>query len=281
MPLAKAAEYGYLSAKCHVLRSRLLDGEKLKELSASRSIGEFTGALSATPYAAFISDISLEGVHHGLMAAFAYQNHRLTRDLAKRQKAIFRLFFNEKYALLDQKIAGRTAGNEEQVFHRIDKEYIGKIEKGIGHFSPSEQRQFRKIIGSYFDLLNLYNLVKLRLLYGLSVEETLSNMFPYTGKFTLPLLNELCGAKKLQELSVALQPYLGETFEDYETFRKVLYRYHRSTLLSVWSGYPFSLTLPFSLLRLIELEISDLKAIVEGIAFGLESKEISLMTVGS
>jgi vacuolar-type H+-ATPase subunit C/Vma6 len=84
----------------------------------------------------------------------------------------------------------------------------------------------------------------------------------------------------MQQLSRSVEPALGEGFDDYETFRKVLYRYHRRHLLSVWSGYPFSIALPFSLLRLIEIEISDLRAITEGVAFGLAGSEIIAMTVG-
>ena len=280
MPLGKAVEYGYLSAKCHVLRSQLIDSERLKELAASRSMGEFVSALSATPYAPFITDTSTKGVHRGLSAAFEYQRKRLTRELNKRHLEIFKLFFNTKYTLLDEKTANVSLSGAEDIFRRIDRDYIISLEKSMRQLASSEQRQIKKIVGSYFDLLNLYNLVKFRLLYQLSVEETLSNMLPYAEKFTIAALTELCSAKSLEELSVRIKPVLGEGFDDYETFRQVLYRYHRKQLLSVWSGYPFSISLPFSLLRLIEIEISDLRAITEGIAFGLDSKEITLMTVG-
>jgi len=280
MPLGKAAEYGYISAKCHVIRSQLIDSERLKELSASRSIGELVSGLSTTPYASFVTDVSTEGVHKGLLSAFEYQRNRLTRELNKRHLEIFKLFFNTKYALLDEKIANISIAGAEEIFRQIDRNYIVLLEKSMRQLPSSERRQIKKIVGSYFDLLNLYNLVKFRLLYELSVEETLSNMLPYTEKFTIVALTELCSAKSLQELSVRIKPVLGEGFDDYETFRQVLYRYHRKQLLSVWSGYPFSLSLPFSLLRLIEIEISDLRAITEGVAFGLDSKEISSMTVG-
>jgi len=280
MPLGKAAEYGYLSARCHVLRSQLIDSERLKELAASRSIGELVSSLSTTPYASFITDISTEGVHKGLSAAFEYQRNRLTRELKKRHLEIFKLFFHTKYALLDEKTANRSVAGAEETFRQIDKDYILSLEKSMQQLPSSERRQIKKIVGSYFDLLNLYNLVKFRLLYQLSVEETLSNMLPYTEKFTMVALTELCNAKNIQELSVLIKLVLGEGFDDYETFRQVLYRYHRKQLLSVWSGYPFSLAIPFSLLRLIEIEISDLRAITEGVAFGLDSKEISSMTVG-
>jgi len=280
MPLGKAAEYGYLSARCHVLRSQLIDSERLKELAASRSIGEFVSGLSMTPYAPFITEISTEGVHKGLTTAFEYQGKRLTSDLKKKYLEIFTLFFHTKYVLLDEKTANISVAGAEEIFRKIDKDYILSLEKSIRKLPSSERRQVKKIVGSYFDLLNLYNLVKFRLLYGLSVEETLSNMLPYAEKFTIVALTEFCGVKSLQELSVLIKPVLGEGFDDYETFRQVLYRYHRKQLLSVWSGYPFSLALPFSLLRLIEIEISDLRAITEGVAFGLDNKEITSMTVG-
>jgi vacuolar-type H+-ATPase subunit C/Vma6 len=280
MPLGKAAEYGYLSARCHVIRSQLIDSERLKELAASRSIGEFVSALSTTPYAPFITDISTEGVHKGLSAAFEYQRNRLTHELKKRYLEIFKLFFDAKYALLDEKTANISIVGTEEIFRQLDRDYILSLEKSMQQLPSSERRQIKKIVGSYFDLLNLYNLVKFRLLYQLSVEETLSNMLPYAEKFTIAELTELCTATSLQELSVRMKPVLGEGFDDYEMFRQLLYRYHRKQLLSVWSGYPFSLAIPFSLLRLIEIEISDLRAITEGIAFGLDSKEISSMMVG-
>jgi|GEM_PF-995557 len=284
MPLGKAAEYGYLSAKCHVMRSQLLDSQRLGELASSRSMGEFVSALLETPYGVFITDISREGVHKGLTEAFEHQRKRLTRDLKKRHLEIFELFFYSKYALVDEKqnivlVEGYTESYED-LFHKIDKTYIVSLEKSMKKLPSAEQRQIKKIVGSYFDLLNLYNLVKFRLLYKRSVEETLSMMLPYTEKFTLKALTELSSARDLQTLSVRMKPIVGEAFDDYETFRQVLYGYHRKQLLSVWSGYPFSLAIPFSLLRLLEIEISDLRAINEGIAFGLESKKISTMMVG-
>jgi len=280
MPLGKAVEYGYLSARCHVIRSQLIDSERLKEFAASRSIGELVSALSVTPYASFITDVSTEGVHQGLWEAFEYQRKRLTRELKKRHVEIFTLFFHTKYTLLNEKTTNVSMAGAEEVFRHIDRDYILSLEKSMRELPFSERRQIKKIVGSYFDLLNLYNLVKFRLLYGLSIEETLSNMLPYAEKFTIAALTELCSVKSLQELSVRIKPMLGEGFDDYETFRKLLYRYHKKQLLSVWSGYPFSLALPFSLLRLIEIEISDLRAITEGVAFALDSKEISSMTVG-
>ena len=284
MPLGKASEYGYLSAKCHVMRSQILDSQRLGELADSRSIGEFVSGLEGTPYGVFITDISREGVHKGLTEAFEYQRKRLTHALKKRHLEVFELFFHTKYTLLDEKeniisIEGHTEGYEE-LFRKIDKTYIISLEKSMKKLPSSEQRQVKKIVGSYFDLLNLYNLVKFRLLNKRSVEETLLMMLPYTDKFSLEVLTELSSSMDIKTLSVHMKPIFGEVFDDYETFRQKLYSYHRKQLFSVWSGYPFSLAIPFSLLRLIEIEISDLRAITEGIAFGLESKEISTMMVG-
>jgi len=284
MPLVKVVEYGYLSARCHVIRSQLLDTHSLRELAGSRSMGEFVSALSETTYGAFITDTSREGVHKGLIEAFVHQRKRLKRELQKRHLEIFELFFHNKYALLDEKqnvaLLDNSVGSSEEIFHKIDRTYIGLLEKSMKKLPSSEQRQIKKIVGSYFDLLNLYNLVKFRILYKRSVEETLSMMLPYAEKFTLPALTELSSARDIKTLSLRMKPIFGEIFDDYETFRQKLYGYHRKQLLSVWSGYPFSLAIPFSLLRLIEIEISDLRAITEGIAFGLDSDGIRTMMVG-
>lgn len=281
MPLGKAIEYGSLSARCHVIRSRLITPQALEQLAASRGIGEFVNTLSATPYGAFISEVSAQGVQEGLSEAFVYQRNKIIHTLQERHHEIFKLFFNTKYTLLDKKIAAATAANPEDIIYQVDKIYIGLLKKSMYTLSSSERSQLKKIVGSYFDLLNLYNLVKLRLLHRLTIEETLTYMLPFTEKFNLGELARLCHAQNLPKLSSAIEPTLNEKFDSYETFRKALYRYHKQYLLSVWSGYPFSVAIPFSLLRLIEIEVSDLRVITEGVAFGLTKKEIISMTVGN
>lgn len=280
MPLGKAAKYGYLSARSRTMRSRLIDSETMQALSASRTIGELSSALSSTPYAPFITAVTSEGIHKGLNAAFASRRDTLLRELDKREKALFELFFVTKYGLVDEKFEATRSANPEETFRRIDIDYITLLKKSISELPASEQRQLRKILGSYFDLLNLYNLVKFRLLYRQSVEETLAFMLPFAEKFRLEELADLCEAGTLEALSHKVEPVLGKGFEDFEGFRRVLYGYHRQQLLAVWSGYPFSIALPFSLLRLIEIEIADLRAITEGVVFGLDRQEIASMTVG-
>ena len=281
MPLGKAAKYGYLSARCRTLRSQLIDSETMRSLTASRSIGELSSALSATLYAPYITTVSSEGIHQGLTEAFESLRSKLIRELSKREKAVFELFFVTKYTLVNEKMDEAHAANPEEAFRRIDTDYITLLKKSMLGLAYSEQRQLKKILGSYFDLLNLYNLVKFRLLYKQSVEETLAYMLPFAEKFKIEELAKLCDVGTIKQLSRKVEPVLGEGFDDYESFRKVLYRYHRKQLLAVWSGYPFSIALPFSLLRLIEIEIADLRSITEGVAFGLESREILAMTVGS
>jgi len=281
MPLKKAIQYGSLSARCHVMRSRLIIPKTLEQLAASRGIGELVNTLSVTPYGAFISEVSAKGVHQGLSEAFVYQRDKIIHTLQKRHQEIFKLFFNTKYTLLDKKIAAAVSTNPEEIIYRVDKIYIGLLKKSMYTISPSERSQLKKIVGSYFDLLNLYNLVKSRLLHRLTVEETLAYMLPFTEKFNLGELAGLCHVENLQQLSSAIEPTLNEKFDSYETFRKALYRYHKQYLLSVWSGYPFSIAIPFSLLRLIEMEVSDIRAITEGVTFGLDKKEIISMTAGN
>ncbi len=280
MPLGKAAKYGYLSARCHAVRSQLIDQERLKELASSRSIGELANALEDTMYAPFITSVTAEGIHSGLTLTFEHQRHRLISGLKKKDLEIFTLFFVTKYMLLDDKTAHMNVPNPEALFRQIDQNYITVLKKSMINLPYAERLQLKKMVGSYFDLLNLYNLVKFRLLYRQSVEETLSFMLPYAENFKIDQLALLCNAENIEGLSRHIQPVLGHRFDDYESFRKVLYRYHVRHLQSVWSGYPFSIALPFSLLRLIEIEMMDLRAITEGVAFGLDRDEIISMTVG-
>jgi len=280
MPLGKAVEYGSLSARCHVIRSQLITPQILEQLARSRGIGELAGTLSTTQYGSFITEVSTEGVQRGLSDAFAYQRKKILRGLQERHREIFKLFFITKYRLLDEKISKKKTINPEETFHQIDKNYSRLLKKSMLQISSSERHQLKKIVGSYFDLLNLYTLVKFRLLHRLSVEETLTYMLPFAENFKLGELAKLCQIESLQQLSSTIKPIVSEGFGSYETFRKALYRYHRKYLLSVWSGYPFSIAIPFSLLRLIEIEISDIMAITEGVSFGLDKREIMTMTVG-
>ena len=280
MPLGKAVEYGSLSARCHVIRSQLITPQTLEQLAGSRGIGELASTLSTTQYGSFITEVSTEGVQRGLSDAFAYQRKKILRGLQERHREIFKLFFITKYGLLDEKISKKKTINPEETFHQIDKNYSRLLKKSMLQIPSSERHQLKKIVGSYFDLLNLYTLVKFRLLHRLSVEETLTYMLPFAENFKLGELAKLCRIENLQQLSSAIKPIVSEGFGSYETFRKALYHYHRKYLLSVWSGYPFSIAIPFSLLRLIEIEIADLRAITEGVSFGLDKREIMTMTVG-
>lgn len=280
MPLGKVVEYGSLSARCHVIRSRLITPQTLEQLASSRGIGELVSTLSTTWYGSFITEVSTVGLQQGFSEAFESQRKKITLGLQKRHQEIFKLFFVIKYKLLDEKIAEKKRANPEEIFHEIDKNYSKLLKKSILQIPSSERHQLKKIVGSYFDLLNLYTLVKFRLLHRLSTEETLSYMLPFAENFKLRELAGLCRVTNLQQLSSAIETTVNEKFDSYETFRQTLYRYHRKYLLSVWSGYPFSIAIPFSLLRLIEIEIADLRAITEGVSFGLEKKEILMMTVG-
>jgi len=281
MPLGKAAKYGYLSARCRTIRSQLINSESMRNLTASRSIGELFSALSSTLYAPFITTVSAEGIQQGLTDGFIYHRNRIMRQIDKKEQMVFALFFVTKYTLVDEKTKQSHTANPEEAFRQTDINYIKALKKSMIGLPHGEQQQLKKILGSYFDLLNLYNLVKFRLIYQHSVEETLTYMLPYAESFKMEELAKLCDVGSMEQLSQKVEPLLGTGFDDYESFRKVLYHYHRQQLLSVWSGYPFSIALPFSLLRLMEIEIADLRSIAEGVDFGLESRDIATMTVGS
>jgi len=281
MLLGKAAEYGFLNARCHSIRSQLITYESLQDLATSRGIGELFSSLEATPYAPFLTTVSTEGIHRGLSDAFKYHRKQVFREIKKTNIEVFKLFFETKYSIVDKKTLKSHEKNPEEYFHTIDKNYITMLKKSISKLQHTEQMHLKKILGSYFDLLNLYNLVKFRLLYNLTIEETLTYMFPYAENFNINNLALLCDINNIQELSNKIENIVGESFDSYEGFRKVLYKYHLKRVLSIWSGFPFSIAIPFSLLRLIEIEISNLRTITEGVMHNIGSKEINEMIVGS
>lgn len=281
MPVAKAAKYGYINARCHAVRSGMLGERQLQELAASGSLAAFVSLLGPTPYGAFVQSASIESVHAGLDSAFAYRRDHLLKGLDARYRRLFELFFTVKYALADTKAEAADAGNAETVFQRIDRDYIGELKKNMRMLPPSERRQLHRIVGSYFDLLNLFNIVKLRLLYRKNAEEILALMLPYADRITRDVQVRLCAVRGLDELSAETAPLFGRGFDDFETFRKTVYLHHRARMLTVWNGYPFSIAIPFSLLRLIEMEIADLRAIAEGISFHLGAEAIASMMTGS
>jgi len=281
MLLDKAAEYGFLNARCHSIRSQLITYNSLQDLATSRSIGELYSSLGSTPYASFLTTASSEGIHHGLSNTFEYHRKQVFREIKKTNLEIFKLFFETKYSMVDKKTLKSHEKNPEEYFYKIDKNYITMLKKSISKLQYTEQMHLKKILGSYFDLLNLYNLVKFRLLYKLTIEETLTYMFPYAENFNINNLALLCDINNIQQLSSKIENIVGESFDSYESFRKVLYKYHMKRVLSIWSGFPFSIAIPFSLLRLIEIEISNLRTITEGVMHNIGSKEINEMIVGS
>ena len=201
--------------------------------------------------------------------------------LPGRYRDVFALFFERKRALADEKLREASSLGVEEAVRKVDREYLGQLRGSIAVLPRDERQAFRKAVGSHFDLLNLFTLAKLRILYGRGEEEVLPYLLPYHDRFDLETLAELSAARSFEALSERAAPMLGGGFVDAVTFRRRMYRHHLSRLSEVWSGYPFSLAIPFALLRQLELEATDLKAIAEGLAAGLGHDEIVAMTVGA
>jgi len=58
-----------------------------------------------------------------------------------------------------------------------------------------------------------------------------------------------------------------------------MYRYHLNQISRVWYGYPFRFSVPFGFLRLKEIEIMNIRAVLEGVYYRLSPEEISKMVV--
>jgi len=126
-------------------------------------------------------------------------------------------------------------------------------------------------------MINLYTVVRLRILYGKEPEEIMPLILPYGLNFDLKILGSASSMSTLSEISSLLQERLGSVFVSYEEFRQNINRLHRDMLHKVWYGYPFSISIIFSLLRLKEIEAGNLMAVAEGIHHHLPQEEIETM----
>jgi len=159
-------------------------------------------------------------------------------------------------------------------------EYIEKIIKATGKLSGSEREDLRVILGSYFDMQNVITAVKFRIIFNLKPEKIFPFLIPFSYRINRETIIRVLSAKTLSEISDILLPITNRDFRDYTQLRKVMYEYHIEQIEKVWTGFPFKISVPFSALRLKEIEIMNLNTIYEGIKFNIDKEEIKRMVVG-
>ena len=279
--LSKPLRYAAINARCRALKSTLLKREFYERALPAKTVGDLHQMLRESDYAPFLGEGDKKGLEKGVERAFSHLYRRLTGGLERGERAVFDLFFVERKRLSEKKAAMVTEGGMEvEGYKRVDMAYIEKLKAALGRLDRAERIDFGEIVGSYFDLLNLYTVVRLRVLYGLDPEEIVPFLVPYGRMFDLGTLGEAAALSTLTEISSLLQGRLEEPFGTYFAFRKVVNHHHLKALRRVWYGYPFKISVIFSLLRLKEIETDNLRALVEGVHYRLPSEEIKTMLVG-
>ncbi len=280
MWLIKPLKFSYTNAKCRAIKSTLLDISVFERLTNSATIGDIIIVIKDTPYGKFIKSVLQESLGKGLDNYFLYLFEKITEKLSKKEKDIFFLFFMERENLRKRKKEIQQKPNAKELFKKLDMEYVTALKKNITVLDRKDVKDLGVITGSYFNLINIITTVRLKFIYGYKKENIFPFLIPF-GSFTKKEnIEKLLNMEKISQLHILFPSIFKKTVKDFTEMRKALYRYHTETLKKVWLGFPFKLSVPFALLRLIEIEIKNIKACIEGVRLGLPEEEIKRMLVG-
>lgn len=279
MGVSKPFRFSYINAKCRALRGDLFTRAFFMELCESKNIADVYSRLKSTPYSCFIKEPSFLSIEEGLKLHFNDLYKKITQKLSKDESDIFDLFFFEKNKLFDKKIDLKEKNNIVS-FKKIDIEFMRSIDESLKTLKKVDRDDLEKILGSYFDNINLYTIFRLRTIYNTKREDIVPFLFPYGLNYDIKKLNTFLDFTTLDQFSEALKRIYKDPFDDISSFRQSLYKEHNRVLNTLWHGYPFKISVLFALLRLKEIEIQNLNAILEGIKYDQPKKDIYRMIIG-
>lgn len=280
MWIAKPVRFSYVNAMCRSIKSTLLDPSVFEKLTTSTTIGDIIIVIKDTPYGRFVRSVLQESIEKGLDAYFTYLYQKVTEKLSEDEQTVFSLFFIERKKLKEKKRQIQNEKNAKELFRKLDREYIKKLKQAILNLDRVDRKDLKTIAGSYFDLINILTVARLKFIYGFKTEEILSFILPFGNVLSKEKIEKLFKVDKLSEFSTILPEIFKKPVTDFTDMRGQLYHYHLTILKKAWLGYPFKLSVPFTLLRLKEIEIKNIKACIEGIRLGLPEQEIKRMLVG-
>jgi len=272
--------YGYISAKARTLKSSLLDRKFFYSLASSRSVGDLVVSLKNTWYGSFISKADTADFYKGLEKSFNRIFDLFYKPLNKREKELLYLFFQKRKGLIEEKVRFITDRDYTLKVKQVELDFLNRMKKLIKKLPATDRTGMNRVLGSFYDLENILTCVRLRVIYGLQPEEVFPFIMPYGYRLKPEVLIKLVSAGSLSQISAVLKDSLGFGFSDFVSLRKAVYRYHIEQVNTVWYGYPFRLSVPFGFLRLKEIEITNLKAVFEGVRLGVPEEEIRKMLVG-
>lgn len=240
--MLKALKYGKVNAVSRVFKSELLSRQVYDRLLSSKSAGDIFSALKGTCYSPFLNGTSYNEITEAVVSCFKERVLKLSKWMGSG--------LLEEFFLRGSRI-------------KLLKEFL-------------ESRELRPFAESYADLINVLTAVRGRLVLRLKVEDVAGELLP-AGRLKR-LLPHLLRADSLKDFRSVLEGITGE-FSSLEELRKEIYRYHVKGVRRLLLGYPFKLSVPFAVLRLKEIELLNLRAVVEGVRFGLKRNEIEGMLI--
>ncbi len=270
----------YISSKSRSIKSTILSSDFFKNLLDSRTVGDIFSYLQRTDYGIYIKDFEEVSVYKGLEDYFRDLLRKLISGYGRKERELIQLFFIKRKSITKLKGEIRKGKDYEFRLRKIDLMFLKEIKESINRLSYSEKREARFIIGSFYDLQNLVTAVKLRIIYKSDPEDVYPFILPFSYKISYRKISEILSLSSISDISDFLKDIIGEEFSDFVSFRKAVYSYHINQINRVWYGYPFKFSVPFSLLRLKEIEINNIKAVYEGKKFRIPDEEIKKMLVG-
>ncbi|SNR61539.1 V0D/AC39 family V-type ATPase subunit [Desulfurobacterium atlanticum] len=280
MWIAKPVRFSYVNAMCRTIKSTLLDFSVFEKLISATTVGDIIIVIKDTPYGKFVRSVLQDSIEKGLDLYFTYLYEKVTEKLSKNEQAVFSLFFIERKLLKEKKKKLQNRKNAKELFKKLDTQYIKQLKQAILKLDRIDRRDLKTIAGSYFDLINILTVVRLKFIYNFKTDEIRSFIIPFGNFLSQEKAEKILKTDKLSEISLIVPEIFRKPITDFTDMRNQLYNYHISVLKKVWLGYPFKLSVPFALLRLKEIEIKNLKACIEGIRLGLPEQEIKRMLVG-
>lgn len=277
--LIKPFRFSYLYGKCRALKAQTNDKDFFSQLLNSKNYGDIYASLQGKNYGRFIKEPTYESIQKGLNLYFGHLYKTITKSLSKKEKRLFTLFFFGKRELLDKK-QDIDKNSDIQPYQELDLDFTESLKEALKELNKEDRKDLEKIFGSYFDNMNLYTIFRLKLLYNAPAEEILPFLFPFGLHFGLKDLNSLLSLNSLNEFNDTLEPVYKESFGDLAHFRQVLYRHHYAILNSAWRGIPFKISVIFSLLRMKEIEIGNIRTVLEGVKYAQTREDIKRMVLG-
>ena len=189
----------------------------------------------------------------------------------KSKKEFFEILKKQEYYCILQEYEEIDSIKLEEVEVRLDKFYFTKIY----NLSESLSLEFKDIIGSEIDLLNIVWCYRSRKNFGYFDDEIRNIIIPINYKIRKDIINKLIETEDFEEVKYLLQktPYKNVfTTKDYIEHDKG--KFLNDKYLKCFKRELFDICTVFCNINLLDIEIKNIINIIEGIRYKLDKSEI-------